>query len=390
MSRIACFWIPHFIAEVARESGEPGLLLVTEGKRVMDASAETAAPGVRVGELASRALARCPDARAIPVDRVRCLEMWEQILDALALHSPVVEDARWGTAYLDAGGMAGLYGSETAWCGAVREEVGLVVQVKAQVGVAGSRFAAWVAAKSCEPETGHQEVEQPDRAFLAPCPVGELPLSEEALRRLSLLGIRTIGGFARLPATSVAEQFGPDALDAHRWARGADNRPLSGQRREALEVQLDFEVPEIAREPLLEAMLAASQGTLGRLDKGGLAVRRIALEARLAGGERWERAAWVGGALGKAKLHAVLEGLLAGLGGDEHGVASVCLKFAGLESRTGKQLNLFAHAEGRTRLQETLRRLVQKHSPGCVVRACVRSPDALLLRDRYGLEDVEP
>jgi len=61
-----------------------------------------------------------------------------------------------------------------------------------------------------------------------------------------------------------------------------------------------------------------------------------------------------------------------------------------LESRVGKQLNLFAHVEGRTRLEETLRRLVQKHSPGCVVRACVRSPDALLLRDQYGLEEVAP
>ena len=129
MSRIACVWVPHFIAEVARETGEAGPLLVVDGKRVLDASAEAAAVGVRVGELASRALARCPDARAIPVDRARCLEMWERVLDALALHSPVVEDVRWGTAYLDAGGMAGLYGSEATWCGAVRAEVGLVVQV---------------------------------------------------------------------------------------------------------------------------------------------------------------------------------------------------------------------------------------------------------------------
>ena len=390
MSRIACLWIPHFVAETMRESGEPGPLLVVEDGRVLDACAEAVGQGVSVGEPTSRALARCPDARVVPVDHARCLGVWERILDALALHSPGMEEARWGTAYLDAGGMAGLYGSEANWCQAVRAEVRHAAQMEARLGVAGSRFAAWVAAKSCEPERGYRIVEQPDRAFLSPFPVDELPLPEETLRRLRLLGIRTIGGFARLPATSVAEQFGPDTLEAHRCARGADAHPLSGQRREVLEVQLDFDVPETGLRPLLDAMLAASRGTLARLDKSGLAVRRITLQARLDGGGTWERAAWVGGELGKAKLQTMLASLLSGLGGDGGGVASVCLKFAGLEPRVGLQLNLFAHAEGRTRLEETLRRLAQKHSPGCVVRARVRSPDALLLRDRYALEDVDP
>lgn len=390
MRRIACASIPCFIALAMRGSDPSSPLLVTENGRVLDASAEAMAAGIRVGEPAARARTRCSGARTVPVDRARCLDTWERVLDALARHSPVVEDARWGTAYLDAAGMAGLYGSEIDWCRAVRAEVRRIAPMDARVGIAHSRFAAWVAAKSCDPERGIGIVEQPDRAFLSPFPARELPLSEETLRRLGLLGIRTIGGFARLSGTSVAEQFGPESVEAHRSARGLDDGPLAGQRREVLEVQLDFDVPESARGPLLEALLAASQGTLARLERGGLAVRRIALEARVDRGATWERAAWVGGGLGKAGLQAALGGLLSGLGGDGDGVASICLKFAGLESMSGKQLNLFAHAEGRARLEETLLRLVQKHSPGCVVRARVRSPDALLLRDRYGLEDVTP
>ncbi|MBC7258740.1 MAG: DNA polymerase Y family protein [Chloroflexi bacterium] len=388
MTRLGCVWIPHFIAQAMGETGDARPLLVVEGAQVLDASPDAAALGVQVGERISKALARCPDARVVPLDRARCQALWERVLDALALHSPAVEEARWGLAYLDASGMAGLYGSEEAWCQAVRQEVEHASQMPARIGVAGSRFAAWLAAKTAESGVG--VVEQADRAFLSPFPVAELPLAEDTVRRLHLLGIRTIGAFARLPATSVAEQFGPDALEAHQWARGMDNRPLSGQRREVVEVNLDFDIPETGREPLAQALLAASQKALARLGKSGLAVRRVTLQARLDKGETWERTAWVGEAVGPSKLHSLLQGLLAGLGGDGDGIASVSLKFAGLEPTVGRQLNLFAHAEGRTRLEETLRKLAQKHSPGCVVRACVRSPGALLLRDRYALEEVDP
>lgn len=388
MSRLGCLWVPHFIARAMRQDNNIQLLLVVEGQQVRDASPDAAVLGVQVGEKMSKALARCPNARVVPMDRVRCQTLWECVLDALSLHTPAVEDVRWGMVYLDASGMDRLYGSEIAWCQAVRQAVERIAQMPARVGVAGSRFAAWLAAKSSE--SGIGVVEQADRAFLSPFPVAELPLSEEILRRLTLLGIRTIGKFARLPATSIAEQFGPEALQAHCCAKGLDNHPLSGQRREVLEVHLEFDVPETAREPLLASMLAASQKVLARLGKGGLAVRRVALELQVAEGKSQKHEAYIGGTLGKATFQATLQNLLAGVGGEGNGVISACLTFTGLESATGRQLDLFAHAEGHARLEETLRKLAQKHSPHCVVQARVQSPHALLLRDRYILEEVKP
>ena len=61
-----------------------------------------------------------------------------------------------------------------------------------------------------------------DRAAAPPWAPG---LSSEAFRRLWLLSVRTIGGFAALPAASVETRFGAGGLVLHRLARGVDPRP---------------------------------------------------------------------------------------------------------------------------------------------------------------------
>ena len=53
-------------------------------------------------------------------------------------------------------------------------------------------------------------------AFLAAQPVDVLPVPEEMLRRLRLLGIETLGGLAALPRSALAAQFGP--LGSLAWA----------------------------------------------------------------------------------------------------------------------------------------------------------------------------
>jgi nucleotidyltransferase/DNA polymerase involved in DNA repair len=392
MRRVACVSIPRFAAAVERlrlpDDGRP--LIVVEGRRVLCACDGAVEAGVRDGDPVREALARCPDATIVPADRARYEEAWERILEALALHAPLVESESWGVAYLDAIGMDALYGGEAVWCQAVRVEVLEASGMEARIGVAGSKFAAWMAAKMCHREEGFAVPEGGDRAFLSPLSVTELPLSVETLRRLALLGIRTVGEFARLPATSVAEQFGPESLEAHRWGKGKDDRPLSGPRRKAVEVHLDFDVPECGREPLLEAMLATGHKALEELGRSGLSVRRIAVEFRLDDGATQVRSAWLADTPGPSQMRPLLEGLLDGLNGDGGGVTEVDLRMTGLHPAAGKQLDLFAHADGRDRLAETLRKASDKHARGCVLRACVVVPDAILVRDRYALEDVTP
>jgi len=135
----------------------------------------------------------------------------------------------------------------------------------------------------------------------------------------------------------------------------------------------------------LAALVAASRQALDDLKRGLLAVQRIYVRVRLFGGEMLERSTWIGNMLGPRKLRTVLKNLLDSLKGDDLGIVEIWIKLIGLKPWGGRQLSLFAQQESHLRLEETLRKLAQKHSPGCVARVCIADPDALLVGNQYRL-----
>ena len=134
-ARIACVWVPHLPAQIERRRVEEERpLLVVEAGRVLDACPQASARGVR--PRVARALARCPGARVVEAAPDRYRAAWEMALSRLAAHSPTVEDARKGVAYLEARGMGALYGDERAWCQTLREALAQT-DLDARLGVAG-------------------------------------------------------------------------------------------------------------------------------------------------------------------------------------------------------------------------------------------------------------
>lgn len=392
MQRTACVYVPHFVAEVEKLRREAQMhpLIVSDGERVLGACARAAGLGVGEGELLSRALAHCPDACVVAADVPHYRRVWEAAIDTLAQSSPAVDPERWGTAYLDAAGMGRLYGGEEAWCVAIREAIWRELQLRPLVGVATTRFGAWVAANSSRFGHGCRVVLGSERDYLSSFSIDWLPLSSEASRRLALLGIHTMGRFAAMSPTQVAEQLGAEALDAHRLARGQDRHPVLGQRQKIVEEHVEFPTPEARLEPLSAALLAASRRALAELRRRGLAVRRVELEARYADGEAAARSRWVDDLLGPDTLRKVLEGLLIGLPGNGYGVMEARVRLIGLEPWIGKQLDLFAHTQNRLRLEATLRKLARKHPAECVTRARLLAPHIPLAHHRYGLEALAP
>ena len=390
MLRIACLWIPHFLAEVElrrhKVNGRP--LIVRDGTRVLDACPRASEAGVHSEDPFHQALSRCPAAYVVEADRVHYQSVWDHILEILNAHSPLVEGLEWGVAYLDARGLEPLYESPASWCQTIRSQIDQDARMKAYIGVAGSKFAAWIAARSSASQPGYFMVEKDDRAYLASFPVDDLPLSDNARRRLHLLGMHRIGQFARLSRTAVAEQFGPENLEAHLWARGQDRRPLSERRCQIFQVHHEFDVPESRCAPILDAILAKSRSSLDYIRLNGLAVQRVSLKLCLDCGQWLERSAWVGGAMGPEKLESVLGGMLHSLGGDERGVVEIQLQLVGLEPAVERQLNLFAYAEGRLRLEKTLRKLTRKYPPSCMVRVHANVRNAPLAEQRYGLSEL--
>src|SRR5690606_28219956 len=103
---------------------------------------------------------------------------------------------------------------------------GVPQTLRPQLGIAGGRFTALVAAMRANPgQTVHVLVEEA-ADFLATEPVSSLSLPIETADRLRLLGIDTCGQYATLPRHAVEAQFGFGGGTAWLAARGDDPRPL--------------------------------------------------------------------------------------------------------------------------------------------------------------------
>jgi protein ImuB len=151
-------------------------------------------------------------------------EIARDLLEVALAHSPRVEaEEGSGLAYLDVAGLRGLFGDEgqIGWR-LVRGAAGR--GLPAQVGIAGSRISALVAARRGTGVTIVTPGE--DAEYLASAPLAFLDLSDEMAERLRRWGIRTLGELAALPAPALFERLGSEGPRLQRLARGEDPRPL--------------------------------------------------------------------------------------------------------------------------------------------------------------------
>jgi nucleotidyltransferase/DNA polymerase involved in DNA repair len=315
-------------------------------------------------------------------------EITEQLWEALGTHSPSVElEESSSLLYLDAKGISPRYGNETGWCRAVLSEAQTLRIVSPHLGLAGSKFAAWVAAQSASDAAAFQIVSESDARFLAPLPLDWLPLSDEIRRRLRLLGLPTLGRFAALPSPSVAEQFGPESLAAWRWARGQDERPVLGRRCQTVSATHLFEVFETRVEALVEASAYLAERALRDLpvDRQVWAIRRVNLEACTTSGETLSHSAWLGEAPGPETLRALLLRMVPHLHGKGKGIVELKVSLWGLEPAPARQLTLL-EAQDTDRQWRQVVRTIQRRSPEGLLRPVLISPEAPILTERYTLQ----
>ena len=142
------------------------------------------------------------------------------------------------------------------------------------IGTAGGKFVAQAAALSGG--GGRAVAAGEAAAFLATFPVALLPLNADMQRRLPMMGIRSIGEFARLGRAAIFEQWGSVGQRCHDLALGRDPRPLQAcQPPPTLCASLAFEEPLSDRQQLQAACLQLAQGLLQQLE--GRGAGRLAL-----------------------------------------------------------------------------------------------------------------
>lgn len=358
---VLCCRIPDFLIRLSRRDfasrratdARAPFVLLDDDERVCAASAEAARDGVLIGMRPAQALMRCPDAALRPLDASSARAANDALVETLAAWELPVEASGWGAAYLDMRQIEAPSDrpSARALCGdlgrRVRQTLGGDLQPA--LGWDSSKFTARAAACQATPGTMRLVGEAQEERFLNPLPLSLLPLPAAALQQLGWLGIRTLGQFARLPAMAVQQRFGRPGVLAQTWARGKDQRLVTPTlQRPPDQVEVDFDMPVVSIDGVVDALERPSRPLLARLRRGTEGCRRLRLQLRLSDGARadvehalvtpthdWRR---VRNALGRAMAgHSAMRSR----GALESGVLSAALALLDVAEMAPEQLRLF-------------------------------------------------
>lgn len=365
---------------------------------VIDADPAARALGVRRGIPLGSAHRLAPDAAFLDPEPDADTAAVEAAFEALARFSPGLAgttdptDPAFGLIELQADGLDRLWGPDTVLVGRLVEALAPILPGAPRPGIAGTRFAATVAAGHAEPGVARIVEAGGDAAFLAPLPSSLLSPDPDVRARLARFGLRRIGAVADLPRSALVARFGEEGARIHARARGEEIerfRPRRAPERVVLALPID---PPVAETESLRFILHRLAGALAaQVDARGMAAARATLRLTL---ELAFARAGTPEALvveqrfpePTADADAIERLILARLeqAPPPAAVERLELELAGVEPAVGQQLSLFVPQAARSaRLGWQLARLALTFGEDRVRKAVVTDPDAPLAERRW-------
>jgi nucleotidyltransferase/DNA polymerase involved in DNA repair len=408
---------PHLLLDLARaRSGssptpapDPADPIVLGGQpwtdgTVLDASPAARALGVRRGMPLGSAHRLAPEAVFLDPSPDADAEAVEAAFATLAAFSPGLAgtadatDPAFGLLEVQVDGLERLWGPEPELVKRLTDALTGVLPTPPSAGIAGTRFAATVAAGHAAP--GAPILVPPGReaAWLAPLPARLLTPDADVRARLGRFGLRRIGAVAELPRTALVARFGEEGARVHARANGIELVPFKPRRApERLVLALPIE-PAVEEVEPLRFVLHRLAGALGEqlVARGSAAaVARLRLEldvtfappgtpGELRVEQRFPEPTSEGEAVERLLL-ARLERTP-----PPAPVARLELELAGVGPAAGQQLSLFVPQAARNaRLGWQLARLALTYGEDRVRRVELADPEAPLPERRWTWRSVE-
>lgn len=393
---IACLVIPSlaFQCELVDRPwlvGTPVALSDEARARVVEATREAKSHGVRAGMTLRDAAHLCPMLNVVEPRPALVARYAEGLVEAMAAVSPLIEEAEPGIVFADMRGTEGLYRRVEDIKHAVF--AGVPGRLRPQLGIAGHRLTALVAAFHAGPAAAVHVSREGAAASLAAEPVAWLPLPVEVVERLGLLGITRCEEFAALPRHAVEAQFGREGGVAWLAARGEDPRPVRPRpwERERVIEHVEAEPPLVSHEAILHALEQMLGRALRQPKSRHRFVRVVRLRAETDRGALWEREQVLREPLGdRGRLWTVLRSQVeyAEFPGP---FSTVALELGGLTEESGRQRSLFVEQmRRREQLDEMVRHLKVRFGGSPVARVVDVEPWHRLPERRRALLEYDP
>ena len=311
---------PHLPLELARARAFepfPTGPLILGGRpwdpgSVIDADPEARALGVRRGMPLGSAHRLVPEATFIDPDLDADRTTVEAAFEALAAFSPGIAgsadptDVSFGLFEVQVDGLEALWGPEPILVERLVQALGQALgqgrgpalgQARGpargpalgpmttgdiRAGIAGTRFAATIAAVRARPGVPILVSPGDEAAFLAPHPSGLLTPDPDVRARLTRFGLRQIGAVAELARSALVARFGDEGARIHARARGEELEPFRPRRTsERLALSLPIEPPVEGLEPLRFVLHRLAGALTQQLTARGLAAARAHLHLDL-------------------------------------------------------------------------------------------------------------
>ena len=268
--RICCGLTGHL--ELARRPDLYGSPVVVGDweEHVIAVSEEALHSGVLPGMASRQAEHLCPLAIFLPPEPEAAAQLRELISSALYDLAPTVEVRVDGIAWLDVNGVV----SSGESIRETRRRLKKAIGREPRLGLAPGPFSARLAAARAR--RGRLVQVEHARAFLASLSSHELPLDEEQVERLDLLGLRTLGAVAAIGPRELESQLGRDGRHAVLLARGLEPDQLTPWRPPLFtSAHRQFDPPVEDREALLFVALALCDNLSTELGFRGAGAKRI-------------------------------------------------------------------------------------------------------------------
>ncbi len=398
---------PHLLLDLARsrrDSGSwPAGPIVLGGApwsdaTVLDADPAARALGVRRGQTLGAAGRLAPEATFLEPEPEADRAAVVAALDTLARFSPAVAaaidpaDPAFGLLEAQVDGLEALWGPERRLADRIAAAVEVSLAGRPGAGIAGTRFAASVAATAARPGELVAVPPGDEATFLEPLPSALLTRNPDVRARLGRFGLRRIGEVAAIARSALVARFGAEGERIGARARGEETDPFLPRRapeRVVLGLPIEPAVAELEsiRFVLRRLATALAAGLVAR----GLAASRaqLRLELDVTFAPRGTPATFeVDQRLPEptAEAEAVERLLLVRLERDPPPapVGRLELELSGVEAAAGQQLPLFVPQAARgARLEWQLTGLALRFGADRVRRVAIADPEASLPERRW-------
>jgi protein ImuB len=370
---------------------------------VLDADPAARALGVRRGMPLGSAHRLAPEATFLDAEPEADRAELEAAFERLTAFSPAVAgtsepaDVAFGLLEAQVDGLAGLWGPEAAMVERIAGALEEPLAGRPRAGIAGTRFAATVAALAAEPGALVSVPPRAEAEFLAPLPASLLTPDADIRARLRRFGLRRIGQVAELAASALVARFGEEGERIGLRSRGIEVEPFRPRRApERLVLGLPIE-PAVAELEAIRFVLRRLAVALGEsLAARGLAAERgrlrLALDLAFARkGTPSELAVETRFPEPTSDPAAIERLLLARLEREPPpaAVARLELELSGASPAAGQQLPLFVpQALHGARLAWQLARLALTYGDDRVRRVELLDPEAPLPERRWAWREV--